>query len=76
MLRKRKELYVSEVTESGETPALRLACGTVLVESEIVSEHIDSVSTAPGPRLVPADPVLASKVIPRQDTHTYHATSP
>ena len=76
MLRKRKELYVSEVTSSGETPVLRLPCGTVLVESEIVSEYIDSVSTAPGPRLVPADPVLASKVIPRQDTHTHRPTMP
>ena len=63
MLRKRKAVYVSEVTESGETPALQLRCGTVVVESEIVSEHIDNVSTAPGPRLVPVDdPVLASKV--------------
>jgi glutathione S-transferase len=63
-LHTRKDQYKRDVIASGETPALQLAGSSgVVYESEIVCEFLDAASTADGPhRLVPADPLLASRV--------------
>jgi hypothetical protein len=57
-----KENYKERVISSGVTPALDTPSG-VLYESDVLCEYIDAASTATdGPRLLPADPFLASKV--------------
>lgn len=62
-LHSRKDAFTREINPSGEVPALVLGCGTVLVESEIVCEYVDAVSTRTSTaRLIPTDPVAAARV--------------
>lgn len=57
-----REQYVRDVNSAGEVPALQLPTGEVIVESEILAEYIDSISTAEGPRLVPSDPLVCAQM--------------
>ena len=57
-----RQEYVQKINPSGEVPSLRTADGTVIVESEILAEYFDMVSSNSKTKLVPADPVKASQV--------------
>merc|ERR1739848_34694 len=57
-----KAKYKSDIISSGETPALQLASGEVISESDIVCEYIDASCTSAGPRLMPADPLIGSRI--------------
>ena len=57
-----RQEYLEMINPSGEVPSLRTAEGEVITESEILAEYFDSVSSSPGPKLVPTDPVQASRV--------------
>ena len=64
-MRARKEAFTRDVNPTGEVPALLLASGHVLRESEVVCEYIDAVSddgTAGHPRLMPTEPLAAARV--------------
>ena len=74
-LAERKAHYNKTVVASGETPALKLASGETVEESEIISEFIDSVSTdATNPPLIPACPLQASRV--RRSMKSFNALPP
>lgn len=57
--RHRQASYLAR-NPQGLVPALELDDGTMLTQSLAIVEYLDSVF--PGPRLIPADPVLAAKV--------------
>ncbi|CAE8657024.1 unnamed protein product, partial [Polarella glacialis] len=57
-----KAEFKSSVNPSGEVPALRLATGEVVAESEIVAEYFDATSESSSHKLVPVDPLAASRV--------------
>jgi len=57
-----KDEYKKTINSSGEVPSLKLASGDIVVESEIVAEYIDATSNSEKGRLMPEDPVKASKV--------------
>ena len=56
-LKERKRVFKEQVNKSGEVPTLVTPSGTVIVESEIVAEYLDSIS---GFTLVPQDRVTAA----------------
>eukprot|EP00930_Biecheleria_cincta_P071098 TRINITY_DN58647_c0_g1_i1.p1 TRINITY_DN58647_c0_g1~~TRINITY_DN58647_c0_g1_i1.p1 ORF type:complete len:305 (-),score=38.84 TRINITY_DN58647_c0_g1_i1:163-1032(-) len=56
-----KAQYKASVNKSGEVPSLQVG-STVIRESEIVCEYLDSVSESKSHSLVPKDPLLASRV--------------
>ena len=58
-LKEIKRLFKAQVNSSGEVPALLTPGGTVIVESEVVAEYLDSIS---GSTLLPRDPVALAKM--------------
>ncbi|CAK0838733.1 unnamed protein product [Prorocentrum cordatum] len=61
-LHRYKEWFKREVNASGEVPTLLLDTGDVVRESEIVAEYFDATSPCTARKLVPIDPLDASKV--------------
>lgn len=60
-IQKIRQDYLS-VNPSGEVPSLVTAQGALITESEILAEYFDLSSVASEHRLVPSDPVQASRV--------------
>jgi len=57
-----KEDYKKTLNASGEVPTVVTPSGDIVMESEIAAEYLDAVGDPNQPSLVPADPVLASKM--------------
>ena len=57
-----RQEYLDKINPSGEVPSLCTAEGAIITESEILAEYFDLVSDSPSPKLVPPDPVQASRV--------------
>jgi len=57
-----KEDYKKNFNASGEVPTVVSPSGDIVMESEIAAEYLDAVGDPAQAKLVPEDPILASKM--------------